>query len=149
MNVSAISEYRTKLNMTQSQLAEKLFVSQQLISQWEKGLRRPDRNMLEAMAEIFSCKLEDLLPADRNILNELSECIPDNKYISAKALDGLLNGFLGTVSEKERVIFIKSYYFLLSSKETAAEMGIKDNHVRAVLSRTRKKLKKYLSEVVL
>lgn len=148
MNGQRISEYRTKCNMTQSQLAEKLFVSQQSVSQWEKDMRRPDRHTLEAMAEIFGCSVEDILPADRNIISELAECIPDNKYMSAKQAEGLINGFLETISEKERVIFIKSYYFLRSSKETAAEMGIKDNHVRAVLSRVRKKLKKYLSEVV-
>lgn len=148
-NGQTITKLRTEHKLTQTELAEKLFVSQQLISQWENGTRRPDRTVLRNMSEIFGCSVENILPPDKNMLSELKECIPDNKFISPEEAEKHINRFLYTLSEKERVIFLKRYYFMLSSKETAEQTGIKDNQVRTVLSRVRKKLKKYLSEVVL
>ena len=37
--------------LSQTQLADALYVSRDLISKWETGKRRPDRKMLEAMAK--------------------------------------------------------------------------------------------------
>ena len=53
----AISEqlrkYRTEREMTQEELAEKLFVSRQAISKWEKGEANPDLDNLVKLATIF------------------------------------------------------------------------------------------------
>ena len=42
---------RTKQNMTQEQLAEKLQVSRQSISKWESDATRPDLGKLKFLAE--------------------------------------------------------------------------------------------------
>ena len=54
---------------------------------------------------------------------------------------------LSELSEKERKIFVRRYYFMEDSAEIAYRFSLKDNYVRTVLSRVRKKLKKYLTEV--
>ena len=142
-----IAELRIMADLTQEQLAEKLFVSQQLVSAWENGTRRPDYNSLIKLADLFSVDIDDIVCINEAILNELSECIPVQTDLNIHNLNSVLNDFLSAVSEKERKIFVRRYYFMEDSAEIAFRFGLKDNYVRTVLSRVRKKLKKYLTEV--
>lgn len=47
--------------MSQAELAEKLGVSQQTISKYERGTREPDNETLAKLAEIFDCSIDYLL----------------------------------------------------------------------------------------
>ena len=55
-----ISTLRKEKCMTQVELAEKLFVSHQAISQWENATTLPDINSLLKICEIFNVTLDDL-----------------------------------------------------------------------------------------
>lgn len=55
------SDFRKKANLSQKQLADKLHVTQQSVSQWEKGLREPSIEMLKKLAEIFNCTIDELV----------------------------------------------------------------------------------------
>jgi len=85
------------------------------------------------------------------VFDELSECITDNKKIDErlqeKELIEYINNFLKKLSKRTRVIFIMRYYSMESIENIAQKTALKPNYVRSVLSRTRSKLKKYLSEV--
>jgi len=52
--------YRKNLNLTQSQLAEKLKYSDKAISKWERGEAVPDIVVLNQLAEIFGIDLDTL-----------------------------------------------------------------------------------------
>ena len=54
-------DFRKKIGLSQKELADKLHVSQQSISQWEKGLREPSIEMLKKLAEIFNCTIDELV----------------------------------------------------------------------------------------
>lgn len=56
-----IRNYRSKLNLTQKELAKILKVSQSTIGMWENGERKPDIIMLKKLAEIFGCTADALL----------------------------------------------------------------------------------------
>ena len=56
-----IKNCRIKTGLTQSGLAEKLFVSSQAISKWESGQNIPDTANLCALADIFSTTVDKLL----------------------------------------------------------------------------------------
>ena len=64
-------------------------------------------------------------------------CLPDD---AAKELAGVIDAFLRSLPEKECDIFVARYYFTYPTGEIAAKFGMSENHVRAVISRTRKKL---------
>lgn len=51
---------RTKLGLTQSELAERLFISSQAISKWESGQSVPDLSNLCLLAEIFGASIDNL-----------------------------------------------------------------------------------------
>ena len=56
-----IKQLRAQSGMTQEQLAEKLHVTRQAVSNWETKKNRPDIETLEAAAEVFSIDLMQLL----------------------------------------------------------------------------------------
>ena len=50
---SFLAEKRKDKNLTQKQLAEKLFVSESAISKWEKDVAHPDITVLPKLSEIL------------------------------------------------------------------------------------------------
>ena len=138
---------RAQANMTQEQLAERLFVSRELVSKWELGQRKPDIRALRELAKLFSVEIDEL--ADTGALSrELASCLPPGLPIGAEQFRALLTPFLGTLSERDRGVFLRRYYYLEDAAAIGEAFGIKENYVRAVLARTRKKLKKYLKGVL-
>ena len=53
--------YRKESNLTQLQLAEKLNYSDKAISKWERAESVPDIYILNTLAELYSCSVDDLL----------------------------------------------------------------------------------------
>lgn len=54
-----ILKFRKELNLTQNEVAEKLFVTYQAISQWENGITKPDIDMLPKLAEVFNKTIDE------------------------------------------------------------------------------------------
>ena len=52
---------RKQQEMTQEQLAEKLFVSRTAVSKWESGKGYPNIDSLRNLAEVFSVSIDELL----------------------------------------------------------------------------------------
>ena len=48
-----IRQLRTQKNMTQDELAKKLFVTRQTVSNYETGKSRPDVEMLDRIAQML------------------------------------------------------------------------------------------------
>lgn len=59
-----ISKRRKELGLTQQQLAEKLNVSDKVISKWETGRSLPDTSMLIPLAEALQIPLNELMSGD-------------------------------------------------------------------------------------
>ncbi|ARQ06049.1 helix-turn-helix transcriptional regulator [Macrococcoides canis] len=57
---SHLKEYRAKLNMNQSELAEKVGVTRQTIGFIEKGTISPSITLVLKICNVFQCKVEDL-----------------------------------------------------------------------------------------
>ncbi len=69
-----IKKYRTELSLSQDQLAEKLFVSRQSISNWENDKTYPDIKSLLLLSEVFSVSLDQLVKGDVEMMkNEINE----------------------------------------------------------------------------
>lgn len=63
-----ITELRIKNKLTQKQVADIFEISQQNVSQWETGLRKPDYKLLKPLSKLYNCTVEDLI----NAINEPS-----------------------------------------------------------------------------
>ena len=58
-----ISSLRKEKGMTQSDLAEKMNVTDKAVSKWERNLSCPDVNSIPKLAEILGTTVEELLNA--------------------------------------------------------------------------------------
>lgn len=67
-----IKEKRTENNLTQEDLAQKFFVTRQLISKWENGKSYPDLKQVVQLSELFGISLERLMKEDTEMVEELN-----------------------------------------------------------------------------
>lgn len=142
-----LSDLRLQKGLTQEQLAEKLFVTRELVSKWERGVRQPDYNTVLRIAEALSVDPDTIVCRDDAVLDELSACLPEEMGGNADVLMQALNAFLAKQNERVRSVFIRRYYYMEEISAIAGHYGIKEGYVRTILMRTRKKLTKFLKEM--
>ena len=61
MRTIKIKAMRIKRGLTQKQLADRLGVKQQNVSDWERSLRSPSVKNLKKLSEILNCQIDDLV----------------------------------------------------------------------------------------
>ena len=59
-----IREYRKIYNLSQEQLADKIFVSRQTVSNWENGKTYPDIQIIVSLSILFNVSLDELIRED-------------------------------------------------------------------------------------
>lgn len=59
-----IKNYRESINLSQEELADKVYVSRQTVSNWENNKSYPDINSLKLLSNIFDVSLDDLVKGD-------------------------------------------------------------------------------------
>lgn len=83
-------------------------------------------------------------------LQELSECLPSpglpGDQLEAEELRRAVSGFLATLPARDRGVFLLRYFYIEPMEGIAKRYGIRQELVRTILSRTRKKLKTYLKK---
>jgi len=66
-----ISVSRKKKNLTQEQLAEKLGISINAVSKWERGLNMPDVSLMKELCKILDISLNELFEGKKLNNNEI------------------------------------------------------------------------------
>ena len=87
-----ISSLRKKQNMTQLELADRLGISYQAVSNWERGNSMPDISKLPELADIFEISLDELLGEKSVVVeavvnNNIAECIENNNVSEEEVKD--------------------------------------------------------------
>lgn len=85
-----IYELRTKNNMTQDELAEKVFVTRQAVSRWETGETVPNTETLKLLSDLFGVSINTLLGSPRQLICQCCGMPLDDSIISRER-DGSLN----------------------------------------------------------
>lgn len=75
MNLSTqIKKYRNAFGFSQDELAEKIFVTRQSISNWENNKTYPDLKSLLMLSELFGVSVDELIKGDVHTMKkEISE----------------------------------------------------------------------------
>lgn len=86
MNVKNVGQFikkqRKLKNMTQAELAEKLFVTEKAISRWETGRGTPDISLLIPLSNVLDVSVSSILNGENNSkenINDLIDYIEINK----------------------------------------------------------------------
>lgn len=109
-----LKDARMKSGFTQENVAEKINVSRQTISNWENEKSYPDIINVIELSNLYSISLDDLLKGDQEMMGHLEECTnivrSNQKLIGAILLNVITVILLITLS-----MFLpdKSYYLLV------------------------------------
>ena len=83
------------------------------------------------------------------LTDELAICIPDRSSMQKFEeieLGEIISAFLRTVSQEDRIIFVRRYYLSEPISDITTALGVSSSKVKSSLFRTRNKLKKFLSK---
>ncbi|WP_311480552.1 helix-turn-helix transcriptional regulator [uncultured Anaerococcus sp.] len=106
---------RLKKSMTQEEVAEKLFVSRQSISNWENNKTYPDIGNVIALSDLYQISLDELLKGSDNFMKHLEEStdiVESNKkliFIIVIALIAMIVMALFTEFLPEKVFLISIF----------------------------------------
>lgn len=64
---------RQELGLTQAEVAEKLFVTRQAVSNWEHNKTYPDLNMLVKISNVYQISIDSLLREDQKLKDYLEQ----------------------------------------------------------------------------
>lgn len=97
-----------------------------------------DRSRLKRSAHIcqLSSELEQCIPAPND-----AECRLDDM-----ALQEAMNGFLGTLTQEKRNLFVRRYWYLDSISAIADRFAISESNVKTTLFRIRGRFREYLKK---
>ena len=111
---SKITKYRKEQNLTQDDVAEKLFVSRQLVSKWENGTGVPSIDVLLELCQLFQITFEELLCLNDEVdVDENNIFKGRNRlYVVQSVIDGKIKVDLSEVfyqfSPIERMMVLKA-----------------------------------------
>ena len=77
-----IAEKRKEQKLTQEQLAEKLNISKNAVSKWERGLNLPDVSIMQELCKILNITLNELFIGEE-ISNENYKEVANNNLLDA------------------------------------------------------------------
>ena len=85
-----ILQLRNRENLSQEDLAEKLFVTRQAVSRWENGETLPNTETLKRLSALFDVSINTLLGSPRR---NICQCcgMPLEDEITSREPDGSLN----------------------------------------------------------
>lgn len=131
-----IKELRIVNNMTQQQLADKIPITREAVSKWERGRNKPDRTILEILSKLFNVTTEELILGRRNEFNNIKE----NKELALnlyeennkkqKVVKNLIISIIGLIILFFAYYFIstfnsiKIYYVTYSDNDAVLKNGI-------------------------
>jgi len=96
---------------TQQRLAEKLGVSHQAVSNWERGESMPDISILPKLAALLGTSVDNILSADKDDFKGFDEILDNVNIITKKARkkknkDAEILDYLNNVAQKLNEIII-------------------------------------------
>lgn len=105
-----IKELRTEKGLTQKDLADKLFVTAQAVSRWEKGEVEPSVSTLSEMSKIFGVSTDELL----GIETKEPQVVVKTEYVH----EGPQKPVLGVCEICKNPIYEKDDYILIDERSS-------------------------------
>ena len=83
-------------------------------------------------------------------MDELADCISSDENVEdicdAKELGEIISRFLRTQKQRDRIVFIRRYWYYDSVQEISEKYLLSESSVKQILFRMREKLRKFLEK---
>ena len=121
---SFLQAERKKMGMTQSELSEKLSVSPQAVSNWERGETLPDISVLPDLAETLHCSVDAILSGGKG-------CGGFRRHITVAQMQEALLSLdrIGELLGRDHFIYQCIIDALNTRMNTAVEASFSDPHI--------------------
>ncbi|MDF2839203.1 MAG: DNA-binding protein [Evtepia sp.] len=135
-----IRKYRKEVNLSQDDLADRIFVSRQSISNWENNKNYPDLKSLLLMSSVFNVSLDILVNGDIETMKEKIKADINTEDIAKFKRSGTIFAVLiillilsavplymfgGIISSLvHAVIFVATMYFAISIQKEKKRLNI-------------------------
>lgn len=118
---SQIKNYRTNMNISQEELAEKIYVTRQTISNWENNKSYPDIHSLLLLSSLFQVSLDQLIKGDVKIMKEEINKVEIQHFNRDGAIFSLLLVLL-VISAVPLAVLLNYYGLLITAAISTAAM---------------------------
>lgn len=112
-----IKRKRHEINLTQKELADKLNVTSQAVSRWEKDEVEPSIDTIKEMSRIFNCSVDDLFEFDL----EKEEVIEDDFSEDAEKVLGVCEKCNKLITESSDLNNVSIPHYFYTGKHTHTE----------------------------
>lgn len=129
---------RQRMGFTQQEVADKLFVTRQTVSQWENDQRKPDLEAVANLCRLLQLDARELLnvkETDVNTMNELLGVpamldIADNIKIRPAYMEAVIGGvrFPQSTTPKWLNRLVAGYHMAVGTVEFGDDVTLKDEH---------------------
>ncbi len=79
-------------------------------------------------------------------LTEVAGSSSTEEAVDLKLLSEHINGFLGSLSKNDRIVFVKRYFYVEPLSDIASSLSISESAVKSLLFRLRGKLREFLTK---
>ena len=97
-----LKEARTNVGLTQEQVAEKIMVSRQTISNWENGKSLPDIVSIMSLSDLYQISIDELLKGDKRMKEKMEKdaniAKANKRVILTTAIITLVVGIIYSIS---------------------------------------------------
>lgn len=95
---AVLQKYRSKNNISQAELAEKLNTSRNTVNNWENGRSKPDFETIKLLAQMFGIPLYELFGIEddfllvygRGLLSDYRQLSASNQRIVSRIISSML-----------------------------------------------------------
>ncbi len=123
-----ISEQRKVHNLTQSELSEKLSITDRAVSKWERGICLPDAGLMLDLCKILEISVNELLTGEKIPMENNSQILEEN-LVELAALNERTNKML----IHTEYLLIAIMVFVVVAGATASSFLASENWIRAVI----------------
>ena len=128
-----LKERRSQLDLTQQEVAKKLYISRQTISNWENGKSYPDLDMLIKISDVYHVSIDSLLKGDQELKKSLDTQKVESILLPMEYIPLLLN------------IATAILTFLVPKNVWVIFVGLGLNLIGLALSITNERINSYIS----
>lgn len=125
-----IAKLRKERAMTQTQLADRLYVTEKAVSKWECGNGIPDLDNIGKLAEIFDISIDELLTAKEKeeretiseaqilqlqksnspLINSYEDIVVYSSHLSNTLINKLADEYIDTITQFEEIFYLADYF---------------------------------------
>lgn len=144
-----ICELRKEKKLTQYDLAEKIPISREAISKWERGINKPDKSCIQALCKIFDVTSDEILLGRKEAKKEDIQALTLDLYEDRNKKQKLVKlSFVGIILI---LLLFLSYYFIENYNSIHVyTINYSDNNVTitdGIFTTTKEKIYFYLGKV--